>query len=413
MKICIYSLYYYPEIGATPNKLHEICKRLVSYGHEVTVHTFIPNYPSYKIYDGYKYRLRNKEWIDGVNVIQTCLISPNKGDYYARIINFISYAISSIAFNFDIFKKQDIFIFNSTPIFLVVPAIFLGKLSRAKIIMYECDIWPEIIDKLDYRKIGNISYKVMSFLEKIGHKMSDLIISVTPRAMINIESRSGTTPVNVVPDGFDKNIFFRPLKSNRYKYHYNESDFIIGFCGLHGWMHGLPSVIEAAVNLSKYKDIKFLFVGDGPMKTVIVNKADQHNLDNIAFMDPVPYNEVPEIISMFDVGLVTLASEMEYIIPAKFYELLALGIPSLISSGCEAAYIAEQYKLGITFRVNDPKDLESRIIDLYDSKLNLEEISSNCIRLSEKFDYGMIAKHFESICYALKHSKEISKFYDF
>ena len=411
MKICIYSLLYYPEVGATPNKLHGICKRLVSYGHEVTVHTFIPNYPSYKIYDGYKYRLCNKEWIDGVKVIQTCLTPPMKGKYFARIMNFFSYAISSIIFNFDILKKQDIFIFNSTPIFSVAPAIFLGKLSRAKIIMYACDLWPGIVKKLGYKKIGIVSYGIMYFLEKIGHNYSDLSIVVTPQAMEDIKTRYNNTDINIVSDGFDKSIFYPRTESNRIKYGYNESDFIIGFCGLHGWMHGLPNVIEAVAELNKYKDIKFMFIGDGPAKSSIVDKVKMYGLDNITFIDPVPYNEVPNIMSCFDVGLVSLASKMEYVVPAKTYDLLALGIPILISSGCEASDFVEQYNLGKIFNVNDSNDLKKSILELYYTRNNMTAMSDNCIRFSEKFDYDLIAKHFESICYALKEEQQTPAYY--
>ena len=413
MKISIYSLHYYPEIGATPNKLHEICKRLVSYGHEVTVHTFIPNYPSYRIYDGYKYRLLNKEWIDGVKIVQTCLIPPIKGKYLARIMNIFSYVISSIVFNFDILKKQDVFIFNTTPIFTVIPAIFLGKLARAKIIMYACDLWPGIIKKLDYKEIGTISYRIMYFLEKIGHNYSDLSITVTPQSMTDIKTRYNNININTVPDGFDKKIFYPRSKSNRVKYGYNESDFIIGFCGLHGWMHGLPNVIEAVAELNKHQDIKFMFIGDGPAKNSIVDKSKMYGLDNITFIDPVPYNEVPEIISCFDVGLVSLASRMEYVIPAKTYDLLASGIPVLISSGCEASDFVEQYNLGKTFEVNNSKDLEKSILELYDARNSMTDISDNCIRFSEKFDYDLIAKHFENICYALKEEKQIPEPYQF
>ena len=189
MKICIYSLNFYPEVGAEPNRLHQIAKRLVSYGHNVTVRTFIPNYPSYKIYSGYRYKPYNKETIDGIEVIQTCMLPPMKGKYYARIANIFSYTASSILFNPSIFKKHDIFLYNSMPIFMVPTAILSGKLSRAKIIMNAGDVWPGVVKKLDYGTINPVSYKIMSWLEKIGYYNSNLVTLSTVTSMNEICER--------------------------------------------------------------------------------------------------------------------------------------------------------------------------------------------------------------------------------
>ena len=67
MNILIVSNYYFPELGAAPNRITNLAEGLKEIGHNVEVLCPIPNYPKGKIFDGYKGRVARKENINGIN----------------------------------------------------------------------------------------------------------------------------------------------------------------------------------------------------------------------------------------------------------------------------------------------------------------------------------------------------------
>lgn len=73
MKIGILTQWYDPEPGpaALPGVL---ARELVRRGHEVTVLTGFPNYPTGKIVDGYKISRKLRENLDGVDITRTFLL---------------------------------------------------------------------------------------------------------------------------------------------------------------------------------------------------------------------------------------------------------------------------------------------------------------------------------------------------
>ncbi len=78
MKLLILTQYYPPETGAPQNRLSDLAKRLVSWGHQVDVLTALPNYPENEVCPGYKYRANTSEWLDGVRVSRVGIYVPAK-----------------------------------------------------------------------------------------------------------------------------------------------------------------------------------------------------------------------------------------------------------------------------------------------------------------------------------------------
>ena len=71
MKIAVLTQNFAPEMGATATRLYELTTRLASRGHTVTVITAMPNYPTGRVFQSYRGRLRAEEEMDGVRVIRT------------------------------------------------------------------------------------------------------------------------------------------------------------------------------------------------------------------------------------------------------------------------------------------------------------------------------------------------------
>ena len=97
-----------PESNAPASRTFDHCVKWVKLGYNVTVITCFPNFPKGKVYKGYKNKLYSKEIINGIRVIRVwSYITKNEG-FFKRILDYISFGISS--FIFGIFQKFDVII---------------------------------------------------------------------------------------------------------------------------------------------------------------------------------------------------------------------------------------------------------------------------------------------------------------
>src|SRR4051812_35322717 len=96
MHILFLSDNFPPEVNAPASRSFEHCREWVRAGHRVTVITCAPNFPSGKIFTGYKNRLFSREVMDGINVIRVwTYVAPNDG-FVRRTLDYLSYMVSAI-----------------------------------------------------------------------------------------------------------------------------------------------------------------------------------------------------------------------------------------------------------------------------------------------------------------------------
>ena len=95
MRILFFTHYFPPEGNAPASRVFEMAKRWVRAGHGVTVVTCAPNAPGGQIFDGYRNRFRQRELIDGIDVLRVwTYLAANQGTV-RRMLNYTSYGVSA------------------------------------------------------------------------------------------------------------------------------------------------------------------------------------------------------------------------------------------------------------------------------------------------------------------------------
>lgn len=80
MRILFLTDNYPPEVNAPASRTFDHVTEWHRCGHEITVITCAPNFPSGHVYSGYKNKLYRKEDIDGIKVVRVwSYIAENKG----------------------------------------------------------------------------------------------------------------------------------------------------------------------------------------------------------------------------------------------------------------------------------------------------------------------------------------------
>lgn len=408
MRFLILTQYFPPEMGAPQARLYELAKRLGDKGHDITVLTAMPNYPTGKVFDGYHWRLRKVEDMDGIRVVRTWIWPSKSSRTLPRLLSYLSFVFSSIVLGIWGLGRQDVVLFESPPLFIVPAGLLIGRLTRGRIVMNCSDIWPDIIVRMGHTT-GGLALKAMFWLEKYGYEHSDVVALTNPGAAAQVKERFAHVQTTVISNGVDTN-FFRPeLRSDELRASLGAAsgDFLVGYCGLHGLAQGLEVVVGAAELLQERKDIKLVMVGDGPTKDDLVAMAKQKGLSNLAFFGHRPKKEMPALLASCDASLVPLLTRLPGTMPSKVYEALSAATVPIVAKGCEGDALVSQFCAGKTFEPMDAKELAAIIRELADNPEEVRRIRANGLELAKRFDRNVIAERTNHILEALAEGKPL------
>jgi len=404
MRLLFITQYFPPEMGAPQARLYELAKRLKGMGHEITVLTAMPNYPTGRIFDGYRGKVRKTETLDGMKVVRTCLYPSKSSRTLPRLLSYLSFGISSALLGPWSLGKQDVVLIESPPLFIMPFALFISKLVRGKAVMMVSDIWPDIIIRMGHASESSASVKAMLWLEKYSYKHSYAVALTNPGAADQIRGRfPDIKNVTVISNGVDTTMFSPELRNDDIRAQFNVApgDFLAGYCGLHGMAQGLEVILEAAAKLKDRPDIKFIMIGDGPTKDRLVKKANELKLQNLTFYDRRPKNEMPGILASLDASLIPLLARFPGTMPSKVYEALASGAIPIVAKGCEGDPLVTQYNAGMTYEPGDPDEMAEAIRNIADSGNFRNQTRNNGIELSKRFDRAKIAERTNKVLIAV------------
>ena len=397
MNILFFSDNFPPEINAPANRTYEHCKKWVQLGAKVTVITCAPNFPKGKLYKGYKNRLWNKEYVDGIRVIRVwTFISQNSG-VLLRMLDHLSFMFSSSLAGLFI-KKIDLIITTSPQFFSNFPGLILSKLKKLPWILELRDIWPESI-----KAVGAIknSY-VISLLEKIElylYREAQKIIVVTSAFKQNLISRGiDEAKINIITNGASIKNFDPDHNSQNLKESMSlNRKFCIGYIGTIGMAHKLDILLNLAkkIESSKYcNDFHILMIGDGSEKRKLEKRINNESIKNITLLEPVSRDDLVQYFSMLDTFVIHLKDNdlFKTVIPSKLFEALAMGKPILHGVYGESKEIVEKNNVGLFFKPEDVDDLYKNLLKIFSEKDLYKNFSENCIKASKLYDRDLLAK---------------------
>jgi len=387
MKILFITDNFPPEVNAPATRTYEHVKEWIKNDDiEVTILTCVPNFPHGKVYEGYKNKLYQIEYIDSIKVIRVWSYITSNSGFIKRVLDYMSFAW--ISFLVGLFQKTDVIVATSPQFFTTWSAWGLSKIKRKPWIFELRDLWPESIKTVGAMKQG----KAIEFLEKIElglYKSCDKVVAVTNAFKGNLINRGiDASKIEVVTNGSNIELFYPREKDKNLLQKYNLKDkFIVGYIGTHGMAHSLDFIVESIVDIED-ENIHFLFVGDGAMKQNILNLAKKLKLTNITFLDPVAKEDVPRFLSICDASLAPLKKDDNFktVIPSKIFEASAMQIPTLLGVEGQAQEIIQNYNAGLCFEPENKKDFIYKLkqlkedLDLYNSCVK------GCISLAHDFD---------------------------
>ena len=335
--------------------------------------------------------------VDGIDIIEFELPYSNSLSFLKRILIFLSFAFKSIKVAFT--ENYDVLFATTTPLTAGIPGIFAKWFRRKPFVFEVRDLWPELPKAMGVIK-NPIVLWMMSVLEWVSYHSADRLIGLSPGIVDGIV-KQGIDPKKVasIPNGCDLDIFaleHQPWRPATVK----DTDLMAIFTGTHGLANGLDAVIDAAVELQKHgrNDIKLVLVGDGMQKKSLMSRAQQLQLTNVVFHDPVNKTKLAGLMASADIGLQILANIPAFYYgtsPNKFFDYIAAGLPVLNNYPGWLADSITDRKCGFAVPPENPSTFADALEYAADHRNELKEMGVNAQQLArEQFNREDLSQKF-------------------
>jgi len=390
MRILVVDQYYYPE----EFQVNDICEQMVKDGHEVTVLTGLPNYPSGIIPEEYRHGKKRDEFVNGVHVIRCFEIGRRKGPIWMSL-NYMSFCISATVKGYMLKNEFDVvFVYETSPVLMGYPAEVYAKRNKLPLLFYCCDIWPEVV-KVMIPNEDSVAYKMIEKISTYIYNRADLVA---------VQSK-----------GFYE-YFYRThkIKDDRLRYlpQYADStymdmnftsedngivDFV--FLGNIGIAQDIGGLINAVEKIKDIPGFKVHLVGTGSYIDEAKSLVKEKELGEIIlFYGRRPYDEMPKFYKLGDVCLATLQanSAISLTIPSKVQGYMAAGKPIIAALSGFARTVIEESGSGIGVEPGNCNELAEAMKEFIVNKEKYSECGKNA---REYYRNNFTKTHFMSRLY--------------
>lgn len=363
MRVLILSQYYTPEPVPKPS---ELAGALRTRGHQVSVLTGYPNYPSGDVYPGFRLRPVERTVVDGISVVRAFEYPYHGTRAIGRMLNYASFMITApLASLFS--PACDVIYVWHPPLTVGVAAAIIARLRGVGFVYDVQDIWPESALLSGLMKDGPL-IRFMSWLERIVYRQADHLFVVTAGARDNLLAK-GVPPAKVsVANHWVDPQLFAPAGQDvraaaRLEHGWNDR-FVVLFAGNIGLVQGLDTVIDAAAALPADSSAVIAIVGDGTDRRRLQDLVAARGLrDRVQFLDRRPPEAMSPLFAGADALLVHLRkSELSrLVIPSKTLAYLAAERPIIMAMTGAAADVVTAAGAGVVLPSEDPARLVNAI----------------------------------------------------
>lgn len=380
-------------------------RELLRQGFEVEVVTGFPNYPGGKLYAGYNIKLIQREFKDGVQITRLPLYPNHDQSVIKRVMNYVSFAASSLVYGLFIAKRADVMYAYHPPLTVGVAAVLIRSIRRIPLVYDIQDMWPDTLSATGMlnnpRALGLIG-RVCDWV----YKRVDHLVVLSPGFKRLLLQRGVTqNKIAVIYNWADESALIEPIGALPASFP-GADKFRLVFAGNMGKAQALDAVLDAAMILqARGSRASFVMMGGGVEVSRLKTRALQMKLGNVVFLPPVPMAEVGTVLTAADVLLVHLRKDplFDITIPSKTQAYMAVGKPLLMAVGGDSSDLVRQANCGVVVESENPQALVDAVEALVempaDELKTMGANASNFYRAALALQVGVVkfAAIFESL----------------
>jgi len=379
LKILIVTQYFWPENF----RINELCEEFINLGHNVTILTGYPNYPSGEIYERFLKDKKEFNNFKGAKVIRVPIL-PRKKNKLTLSLNYFSFLFSSIFLGYFKLKNESfdiVFTFQLSPVTVGITSAFFSKLKKCPSVLWTLDLWPNTLVALNIIK-KNWQINILKMIVNWIYSNCDVILAQSKSILKEIKKYpSVTNNAYYFPSWSDSDLFQK--KANLASEIKEKIIFSFLFAGNIGEAQDFLSIIKAVKILSK-KDIKnfrIIIIGEGSKKSWLQREIKKQEIDKyFELLNSYPIERMPSFFQHADALIISLLDREVFnmTIPGKIQFYLTSGIPIVGMISGEGANVIKKAKGGLICDsgdyINFSKMIE-KVINL--DKKTLEQMGKN------------------------------------
>lgn len=365
MRIAVITQWYPPENVWVPKS---VVNALRDGGHNVTVITGVPYYPSGDVATGYSAVSPRDEIIDGIKVLRVPEY-PYRGKHVlGRLVGYASFAATCTIRALLIANRIDAVFVYASPATSALPAMTLRAVAQVPFILQIQDVWPDsVVDSgfvRNSKALGAIS-AVLGGLVSLSYKLSAKVIVISPSAKRLLETRGVPSKkievlFNWVDDPRVPEISGPGnFGSLRDLLGLDSKTRVFIYAGSMGPAQDLSSVIAAFSAAQLAERATLVLVGSGVAFNELQELSKQ--VDGVHVHGPVPLATARRWTAESDVGIVSLADTQLHrsTFPSKIQLLTGIGLPLLVRAPGDTSALAVQTGSGVGVSSFDVDSLAS------------------------------------------------------
>ncbi|PTA46287.1 glycosyltransferase family 4 protein [Micromonospora sp. RP3T] len=362
MRIGVVSQWYPPEPIFIAG---ELATELAARGHEVRVLTGFPNYPSGRIYEGFRQRWRDEHTEGRLTVRRVPLYPSRDASVLRRVATFVSFGLTSAIVARRYLRDVDVvYVYHPPPTAFAGPAL-LRLLRRTPVLLHVQDMWPESVTASGMAPggvSGRVVHRVLSGVMRRLYRSAAAVVVIAP-SMTDLVVQRGADPdrVRVVWNWTDERLF-RPVPATPAARSAlgHRGRPIVMYAGNMGPFQRVETAVRAAASVDPLIDL--VFVGSGPDEGRARELCRTLGATNVRFLDRRPPAEMADLYAAADFQLVTLRAlpALRGTVPSKLQGAMACGVPVIVSADGDAARLVEAAGAGLTCPAEDWRALADR-----------------------------------------------------
>ncbi|MFH1071599.1 MAG: glycosyltransferase family 4 protein, partial [Candidatus Glassbacteria bacterium] len=360
MKILLVRQNYPPERGAV-RYVSDLAENLASRGHEVTVITGLPHYPTGRPYPGFG-RFRPDMRIEsGVKVIRLPLVMASNHQPLLRIVGFLSFA----AIGFPILlciQRPDVLVTSVPPVTVGLIGPLAARLRGLPLVLLLHDYEPLRsfeLRGLDRTGAGRL---LIRFFTRIYRMAERMVVTIETERQALIARGAPYEKIEIITHGVDVDRFEQksrePIPFELFRRPGRRLALYLGTLGV---AHDVESLIRAFSTAEvKSLPVDLAIVGDGECEPVCREIIEREELKGIRIYSPVSLDWVPALLSSADLLVLSQKPDL-FSLGSKFYEYCATGKPMIANSSGILARTIRKVDCGWVFEARVPGSLEEAL----------------------------------------------------
>jgi len=369
MRILVLGTNYVPErTGVAPFNTG-LCEYLAEKGCQVTIVTAFPYYPEWRVLDGYRGRIFQKERIHGVEVRRVRHFVPSRGgNLLVRLAHDLSFTIG--AFLAGLFAGEfDLIYCVCPPPTLAIAAYVLARMRNKPYVIKLTDLASDAALATGILKDGR-TIRIARAIEKFVYCKAERVICLCQGFIEKLTVR-GVSPekLKLIPDWADTQGVYPIAGATLFRQanDLSRDQFLAVHTGNMGRKQDLMNVVRAADLSQNTPDLIWLLVGNGEERGALEREIRNRELRNIRLLPLQPAEGLAEMYAAADVLLLNQKAAVEdSVIPSKLLTYMSAGraVLAAVSEKSEAARYIRRAQCGLLVPAEAPKALAEAVLAL-------------------------------------------------